>query len=139
MAPKAIIETVDQISKDTIDVRGVFTDEVSFKATFSTLIVEGSESAVVDSLRRSYKKAIAQDDIKVTLKPGITIDLSDPIVIPPPKPTPEEQARIDYFDALGKVQRAKIHVDLKIIDETQSDYAKLVSNAQALFKPEYLT
>lgn len=132
MSAKAIIETVDQISKDTLDIRGVFTDEISFKTAFSLLTTAESDDAVTDELRRSYKKSVNQQSLKVTIKPGEVIDLSDPIVIPPQTPTQEEIDKAEYFKQVNLL--LQFRQALSLTSTIVTDQEKLT---ESLFKVDY--
>lgn len=52
-------------------------------------------------------------------------------------PTQTEIDRNDYFALRGKLERAKLDVELGIIQADDANLAKLLSDVKALYKPEY--
>lgn len=128
MAPKAIIESVDQIGPSTLDVRGTFTDEVSFKVPFSIQMGAQSDEGVRARLKGEYDAAVAQKFLKSSLKAGAVLDLTPPVVVPP-EPSPEEAARNAFSSLVQRYRRARKLTTEGIISKDDPDKLLLEVNA----------
>lgn len=112
MATVAIIETVDSISANTLLIRGIFTDQATFKTPFDTTLSGNlTQEGIRSRLASILSEQESQGEVKKILTAGAVIDLTPPIVKPPdpppppPDPTSEELAKQVYRDLLTKYRQ----------------------------------
>lgn len=137
MAPKAIIESVDQIGSSTLDVRGTFTDEVSFKAPFSVQMGAQSDEGVKDRLRLEYNAAVAQKSLKSSLKAGAVLDLTSPVGVPLPDPPPEKLAQIAFLSALAEWRSIQRLITDGVIPADDGTAKSALEKVKSLYLPDY--
>jgi hypothetical protein len=106
MSNKAFIEAVEKIDNTTFRIVGVFTDEQTFKQSFSTIIADlRSIEDVRIRLSNLLDINIIQRDLIIPIG---GFDLTPPIIKDPNPPSDEEVARAVWETLSNKLERAKI-------------------------------
>lgn len=135
MSNTAFIESNDSLSDGSTHIICIATDNISIKTRVDRYYSPGT---TVEQFKRIINSilvgAVASDELK-KLPINAPIDLAPEIIIP----TPEEQARIDFNNAVILLQKATGYLNLGIFDSTLPEYQALLVDAQKKFKPEYIT
>ena len=140
MSTIAVIEIAQSVGPDSIQIVGTLTDQISFKTPFNvTLIGPLTLDSVKARLLSLLDNGQSQDLILKELNIGKPLDLTPPVVNPPPPPTQDELDLAAFRAAQNNWRSAKRKIDDGTIKSDDVDALALLTNLQKLYQVKYLT
>lgn len=117
--------------------------EISYRDGLTTI----DKAYSFDRFNKTQVRKLARDEIArleevesevIDLPIDVNIDLTPPVVVPPPDPTPEQIAKRAWFDDWRRLQTLLVLVDAGILQQNDSRISPLRTTLQDDFLDAYL-
>lgn len=122
-----------QIDADSATAVVIFTDGVNYKIS-ETFNLRGLSSV---SFRNQVESKRQQLEASYTFIKNIDVKTFNLAPDATPAPTADEQARVAYDAAFGKLLNMQRRISLGVGSATDKDFTNQQALVQSLFKPEY--